>query len=201
MIRVVLASGNPGKLREMSALLADLPIELVSQGELQIEPAQETGPSFIENALIKARHASIKSGLAAIADDSGLVVDALHGAPGIHSARYAGPQASDAENLARLLEAMAGVGDDERGCRFVCAVVFVAAGDDPVPIVCSAEWQGRLCDTPRGASGFGYDPVFYVPDHGCTSAELEPALKNRLSHRGQAMRLLVERLRGRLHGV
>lgn len=189
--RVVLASGNPGKLREMRALLADLPFTVVSQVELGIPEIQETGLTFVENAILKARHAAHLSELPAIADDSGLEVDALNGAPGIYSARYAGVGANDAQNLQKLLDALSNVPDEQRGARFHCAIAYLRRADDPMPLICQGTWEGRVLRAPRGANGFGYDPVFFVPTHGCASAELDSETKNRLSHRGQALRRLV----------
>lgn len=193
-MRVVLASGNRGKAREIAALLPDRDIELVTQTELGIEGAEETGTTFVDNALLKARHAARASGLPAIADDSGLEVDALGGAPGVYSARYAGPAASDADNVAKLLEAMQGIGPHARQARFRCAMVFVRDADDAKPTICEGVWEGRIAEVPAGANGFGYDPVFFVPSHGCTAAELDAQTKNAVSHRGQALRCLLERL-------
>ena len=194
-MQVVLASGNRGKLREFDTLLAPLGIEVVSQGALGIEAGPETGATFLENALQKARHASDQAGLAAIADDSGLVVPALGGAPGIYSARYAGEGADDAQNNAKLIEALAGVAN--RHAYFYCALVFINDSADPAPLVATAAWHGEVIDTPRGANGFGYDPHFWLPELGVCSAELEPAEKNRRSHRGQASTTLIEQLRAR----
>lgn len=187
--RVVVATGNPGKVRELADALSGLPFELVVQGELGIEAAPETACTFLENALGKARHAAVESRLPAIADDSGLVVPSLGGAPGIHSARYAGVGASDAENNAKLLR--------ELGSRmpcaayFTCCLVYVASPADPAPAVATARWHGQIISSPRGSNGFGYDPHFLVPNLGKTSAQLPLAQKNRLSHRGQACRLLA----------
>jgi XTP/dITP diphosphohydrolase len=192
--RVVLASLNPGKAREVGQLLAGSGLEVVSQAALGVPEAAETAPTFVENALLKARHAAQLSGLPAIADDSGLAVDALGGAPGIYSARYAGPGADDAANNRKLLEALAGLSDAARTARFICVVVYLRHAADPVPLICEGVWRGRLLEAPRGANGFGYDPLFLVPELGVTSAELPPEQKNRLSHRGQALRRLVERL-------
>jgi XTP/dITP diphosphohydrolase len=193
--RVVLASGNAGKLRELHALLAPLGLDVVAQSEFDISSVEETGLSFVENAILKARHAARVAGLPAIADDSGIMVDALGGAPGIYSARYAGEGASDAENLDLLLENLRDVPDSKRGARFVCLAVYMRHADDPCPIVCEGIWPGRITHAPRGEDGFGYDPIFHVEDCGCTSAELEPARKNAISHRALAMGALVDRLR------
>ncbi len=195
-MQVVLASGNAGKLRELEALLGPLGIRLIAQGALGIEAAPETAHTFVENALEKARHASVGSGLPAIADDSGLAVDALHGAPGIYSARYAGPEQDDNANNRKLIAALAGVGD--RHARFCCALVYLERPDDPAPLIATGEWRGAIVDEARGRHGFGYDPHFLVPDLSKTAAELEPKLKNSLSHRGQAAQALVAALRGRL---
>ena len=190
----VLASSNPGKLAEMSALLDPAGVRVVPQDALAVEPPAETGLTFVENALIKARAACAATGLPAVADDSGIVVDALEGAPGVRSARYAGPGASDADNVARLLEALRGVAPAERGAAFVCTIVCLRHARDPCPIVCEGVWEGRVLDAPRGDGGFGYDPVFYVEAPGRTAAELSFAEKNAVSHRGQALAQLLERL-------
>ena len=190
-MRVVLASANPGKLRELQALLAGSGIEIVAQTDLGIEPVAETGLTFLENALLKARHAAARCGLAAIADDSGLEVDALDGRPGVRSARYAGPEASDADNIARLLADLALVAPEKRTARFRCVLVLVRSASDPAPLICEGVWEGCIKDSPTGANGFGYDPLFLVGDLGLTAAQLSPDLKNRLSHRGQALRRLV----------
>lgn len=197
--RVVVASGNPGKLREIRDLLAELPLEILPQFEFDVAEAEETGLTFVENALIKARHASAITGLSAVADDSGLVVDALRGAPGIHSARYAGAGASDRDNVDKLLSALRDVPPDDRGARFECVVVYLRHAEDPVPIICTGTWEGAILAEPRGRQGFGYDPVFSVPGHACSSAELPAEVKNNLSHRGQALRKLVEAFAANLH--
>lgn len=193
--RLVLATGNRGKLRELQALLADLDFQVLAQGELGVPEAEESGETFAANALLKARHAAGCTGLPAIADDSGLEVDALGGAPGVYSARYAGLGASDMDNLAKLLRATAMLTEARRGARFRCAMAYVEHAEDPAPLLCEASWEGLLLPEPRGENGFGYDPVFYVPSHGCSSAELDPSEKNRISHRGQALRSLVRELR------
>ena len=192
--RIVIATGNRGKLREIASLLADLGLEVVAQADLGVEPPEETGTTFVENALQKARHAARETGLPAIADDSGLVVAALEGRPGVWSARYAGPGADDAANNARLLRELDGVRD--RRAYFHCAAVLVRDAEDPDPIVAEASWHGEIAETEAGAGGFGYDPLFRVPGRGCTSAELTSTEKNELSHRGQAMRALHDRMRG-----
>lgn len=190
--RLVVASGNPGKLREIRDLLAGLPLEILPQSEFDVPEAEETGSTFVENALIKARHATAITGLPAVADDSGLVVDALRGAPGIRSARYAGAGASDRDNVDKLLSALRDVPPDDRGARFECVIVYLRHAEDPVPIICTGTWEGAILAEPRGRHGFGYDPVFSVPGHECSSAELHPDVKNTLSHRGQALRELVD---------
>lgn len=193
-MKIVLASGNAGKLKELRNLLAPLEVELVSQGELRLTPGPETGCTFVENALAKARHASRQAGLPAIADDSGLVVAALGGAPGAHSARYAGEAADDAANNRKLIRALAGAAD--RRAFFYCALVCLQAADDPAPLIALGQWHGQIVDSPRGGNGFGYDPHFLLPELGLTSAQLPPARKNALSHRGQAARQLAEALAG-----
>ena len=192
MEQIVLASDNAGKLKEMSALLEGLPVQLLAQGALGITSADETGETFVDNALLKASHAAEASGLPAIADDSGLVVHALGGRPGVFSARYAGPDATDAENVDKLLGEMAQHAD--RAAYFHCALVFVRSAADAQPLVAEASWHGEIANDRRGSGGFGYDPVFYVPERGCHSAELTAADKNRLSHRGQALARLTELL-------
>lgn len=189
--RLVLASNNPGKAREIGALLGDLAIEVVPQSAFATPEVDETGLTFVENAILKARNACQHSGLPAIADDSGLEVDALQGRPGIYSARFAGPGCSDADNNAHLLQALAGVADDDRSARFQCVLVYLRHPEDPTPIICQGTWEGRILHAPSGANGFGYDPLFFVPTHGCSSAELPAEVKNRLSHRGQALRELI----------
>jgi XTP/dITP diphosphohydrolase len=196
MRRVVLATGNRHKLRELGALLAPSGIELLPQDSLGVQPVEETGHSFVENALLKARHASALAGLPAIADDSGIEVDALNGMPGVHSARYAGPAATDEENLRKLEQELAGVPDDRRGARYVCAMVYVRTALDLAPVICERLWPGRIAHIRRGGNGFGYDPVFIVPSLGITAAELDPERKNELSHRGQALRALLAALPG-----
>lgn len=191
---IVLASSNAGKVREFNQLLADRHIEVVPQSSFGVPEASETGLTFVENALLKARNAALHTGLPAIADDSGIEVDALNGAPGIYSARYAGPGATDDANLQKLLLAMEGMPEAERGARFQCLIVYLRHAEDPTPLICQGTWEGSLLRAPRGDNGFGYDPVFLVPGEGCSAAELPPELKNRLSHRGQALRLLLEAL-------
>ncbi len=192
--RIVLASNNHGKVREINQLLAESHIEVVPQSAFGVGEVAETGLSFVENAIIKARHAALHSGLPAIADDSGLEVDALEGAPGIYSARYAGPEGDDGANNAKLLAALEGLPEEARDARFQCILVYLRHAKDPVPIICQGTWEGRILYAPRGDNGFGYDPLFFVPSHACSSAELDPATKNQLSHRGQALRKLCAAL-------
>ena len=192
MTRVVLASHNRGKLAELGRLFARLDMSLLGLGELGIDAPDETAPTFVENALAKARHAAAKSGLAAIADDSGLVVPALGGAPGILSARYAGAHGDDVANNRRLVAELHGKSD--RRAYFYCALVFMRSADDPAPVIATAAWDGEVVDAPRGTNGFGYDPHFWLADLGKTSAELPSAEKDRLSHRGQAARALLAAL-------
>jgi len=193
--RIVLATGNQGKVRELGALLAQLDIEIVPQSEFDVPEAEETGLTFVENAIIKARNAAAHTGLPAIADDSGLEVDFLKGAPGIYSSRYAGVKANSQDNVKKLLTEMKDVPDAERTARFQCLLVFMEHDKDPTPLICQGSWEGRILHQQQGDGGFGYDPVFYVPTHDCASAELAPELKNQLSHRGQALRKLVETMK------
>jgi len=186
--RLVLASGNKGKLREINQLLHGLHIEAIPQTEFGIPDVEETGLTFVENAVIKARNAAEYSGLPALADDSGIEVDALNGEPGIYSARYAGKGATDEANLDKLLQALKGVPEEARTARFQCVMVYMAHGKDPTPLICQGTWEGRILFEPRGENGFGYDPVFFVPTHSCSAAELASDIKNQLSHRGQALR-------------
>jgi XTP/dITP diphosphohydrolase len=192
--RVVFASNNAGKVREINQLLASQQIRVVPQSEFGVPEAEETGLSFVENAILKARNAAAHSGLAAIADDSGIEVDALRGAPGIYSARFAGAGASDAANLEKLLEQLEAVPEAERGARFQCLIVYMRHAEDPTPIICQGTWEGLISRSPAGDNGFGYDPVFWVPSQGCTAAQLPAELKNRLSHRGQALQKLLQAL-------
>jgi XTP/dITP diphosphohydrolase len=189
--KIVLASSNPGKLREINQLLAGLGLTVVPQSDFDVPDADETGLSFVENAILKARHAAQLTGLPAIADDSGLEVDALNGAPGIYSARFAGSGASDADNLEKLLMELKDVPEAQRTARFQCLMVYMAHATDPTPLICQGTWEGRILFEPRGEGGFGYDPVFWVPGEQCASAELAPEVKNRLSHRGQALQKLL----------
>ncbi len=193
-MKIVLASNNKGKLRELGELLAGHDVALVPQGELGIPEAVEDGLSFVENAIIKARHACAHSGLPAIADDSGLEVDALNGEPGIHSARYAGEHGDDAANNRKLLEALREVPEEERTARFQCVMVFMRHEKDPTPLVCQGSWEGRILREPQGDNGFGYDPLFWVPGENASAAELAAEVKNAQSHRGKALRELMRRL-------
>ena len=193
MKTLVLASGNAGKLRELAALLAPLGIEVLPQSAFNVTEAEEPHPSFIENAIAKARHAARATGLPALADDSGLCVDALGGAPGVQSARFAGEPKSDQRNNALLLERLAG--QSERRARFYCALALVRHADDPQPLIACGEWHGEILDAPRGHEGFGYDPLFLVTELEQTAAEIPAELKNVLSHRGSAFRLLLDKLR------
>lgn len=195
--KIVVASGNPGKLREFRALFADSGIELIAQSEFDVPPVAETGLSFVENAIIKARHASRHSGLPALADDSGIEVDALDGAPGIYSARFAGPEADDQANNEKLLEALAGVDDARRTARYQCLIVYLRHPQDPTPRIYQGSWEGRIGRDYRGVGGFGYDPLFYLPERGCTAAELPADEKNRISHRGRAIEAFHEDFLGR----
>ena len=194
-MRLVLASGNAGKLAELSALLAGAGIEVLPQSRFGIDDADETGATFVENALLKARHAARATGLPALADDSGLCVDALHGAPGLHSARYAGAHGDHAANIDKLLDAMRDVPDAGRGARFVCVLALLRRADDPQPLIAQGTWAGRILHARAGSGGFGYDPVFFVPTHGMSAAELPAAVKHRISHRGQALAALQALLR------
>lgn len=189
---VVLASGNAGKLRELTKVLSPLGLLLKPQSEFGVPDVEETGLSFVENAILKARAASQHTGLPSIADDSGLEVDALNGAPGIYSARYSGE--GDAANNLKLLAALAGLPAEARSARFQCVLVYMRHALDPTPIVCSASWEGSILEAQSGEQGFGYDPLFYVPTHNCSSAELSPAVKNQISHRAKASALLFEAL-------
>jgi len=192
MRRLVLASNNAGKLRELQAVLAPLGIQPVTQGELGIAEADEPYITFVENALAKARHASAASGLPALADDSGICVAALGGAPGVHSARFAGEPRSDGRNNKRLLDVLHG--ETDRRAWYHAVLVFVRHADDPQPLIAEGSWHGEIALAPRGDGGFGYDPIFWLPERGCTSAELDLTIKQTLSHRGQALRALLARL-------
>ena len=189
--RIVLATGNKGKVKEFSELLADREITVVPQSDFGVPDAEETGLTFVENAIIKARNAAQHTGLPAIADDSGLEVDHLNGAPGIYSARYAGADGGSAANNAKLLAALSEVPEPQRSARFQCVLVYLRHADDPTPIICQGTWEGVILRSPQGQAGFGYDPLFFVDDEGCSAAELPAERKNQLSHRGQALRCLL----------
>lgn len=194
MTTIVLATGNQGKVNELARLLAAQNIEIKPQSEFNVSDAAETGTTFVENAIIKARHAAKSTGLAAIADDSGLEVDALNGAPGVYSARYAGENASDDDNTNKLLNALVDVADDQRFARFHCVLVYMRHENDPTPLICHGVWEGSITREKIGQQGFGYDPVFWQADHKMTSAQLPRDLKNQLSHRGQALEKLIPQL-------
>lgn len=191
--KIVLATGNAGKVKEFSELFASQNIRIAPQSEYDVSSVPETGTTFVENAIIKARHAAKQTNLPAIADDSGLVVDALGGAPGIYSSRYAGEDASDTDNVVKLLSALEGA--ETRKAHFHCCLVFMRSADDPVPIICEGQWQGQIATSPAGISGFGYDPVFYDPNLGCTAAEMQKFDKNRISHRAKALKQLLADMR------
>jgi XTP/dITP diphosphohydrolase len=193
--KIVLASGNQGKINEIQAILADHLI--VPQSAFKIVEAEETGSTFVENAIIKARNAALHCNLPAIADDSGLVVDALNGAPGVISARYAGIGANDEDNVIKLLHALEDVPETQRTARFICVMVFMRHAEDPIPVIAQGVWEGRILNQTVGSHGFGYDPVFWVPSHQCASAELSPEVKNSLSHRGQASKRLTDLIKNR----
>jgi XTP/dITP diphosphohydrolase len=190
---VVLASGNAGKLRELDKVLAPLDVSLQPQAQFNVPDAEETGLSFVENAIIKARAAAQHTGLPAIADDSGIEVDYLNGAPGIYSARYSG--AGDEANNVFLLQELGEIPEEQRSARFQCVLVYMRHALDPVPLICQGSWEGFILSEPRGENGFGYDPLFYLPDYQCSSAQLAPGIKNRISHRAKASRLLFDALR------
>ncbi|MDM8545722.1 RdgB/HAM1 family non-canonical purine NTP pyrophosphatase [Candidatus Venteria ishoeyi] len=198
MSQIVLASNNAGKVQEFNELLADLNMEIIPQGKWDFPEAEETGLSFVENAILKARHACEHTGLPALADDSGIEVDALDGAPGIYSARFAGQGASDADNYDLLLNKLKDTPSAERSARFQCLLVYMRHAKDPTPLICQGAWEGQILSTPQGDNGFGYDPVFYVPDLDCSAAQLSSEQKNQRSHRGQALRALHAQLQTRL---
>jgi XTP/dITP diphosphohydrolase len=194
MKKLVLASGNPGKLRELSALLDKSQYKIIPQSEFNVPDVAETGTTFVENAIIKARHAAEHTGHGALADDSGLVVDALNGEPGVYSARFSGIHASDESNNALLVEKLGPIPEAQRSARYQAVIVYMRNAADPSPIICEGSWEGIIMLEAKGSGGFGYDPYFYLPDYGCTSAELSADEKNRVSHRGQALKLLLEKL-------
>ena len=192
--RIVLASNNQGKVREIGQLLAGQDMEVLPQSAFDIPEIEETGLTFVENAILKARNAAALSGLPAIADDSGLEVDALKGAPGIYSARFAGPNATDADNNRKMLAELEKTPEKERTARFQCLMVYMRHGKDPVPIICQGTWEGRILREPQGENGFGYDPLFFVPEKNCSAAELPAEMKNAMSHRGKALQCLLQAL-------
>ncbi len=194
-MKLVLASGNAGKLAELRTLLGGDGHTLHAQSEFGVEDVEETGLTFVENAILKARHAARATGLPALGDDSGICVDALEGAPGLYSARYAGTHGDSAANIDKLLQALRDVPDHARGARFYCVLALLRHADDPQPLIAEGSWRGRILSAPRGSGGFGYDPVFLDPEHGASAAELDPALKNRVSHRGLALASLRDQLR------
>jgi len=199
MMKIVLASHNVGKIRELSAGLKPFAIEIIPQADLGIADPAETGVTFVENALIKARHAALLSGLPAIADDSGLMVEALLGEPGIHSARYAGPKASSQDNIKKLLSALNAFPTEKRAACFHCTLVYLRHASDPTPLICEGTWQGVILPEPKGQEGFGYDPIFYLPTEHKTAAELPFELKNKISHRSLALQLLIDSLCKQYH--
>ena len=190
--KIVLASGNAGKVREINKLFAGCGIEVVPQSEFNVPEVPETGTTFVENAIIKARHAAQCTGLPAISDDSGIEVDALNARPGVYSARYAGEGASDLDNNNKMLSELEGVSDAERTARYWCILAFMRHENDPVPIITQASWEGRILEAPRGDGGFGYDPIFYVPTHDCSGGELALEEKNKISHRALALQAMLE---------
>ncbi|MDD2816514.1 MAG: RdgB/HAM1 family non-canonical purine NTP pyrophosphatase [Thiotrichaceae bacterium] len=197
MKKIVLATGNAGKVREFAQLLAEFDAEIIPQTQLNVSNVPETGLTFVENALIKARHAAEITGLPAIADDSGIEVDALNGAPGIYSARFAGENATDFDNNQLLLQQLQTTPEAERTARYHCVIVYLRHALDPTPLICHGIWEGRVLTAPQGDNGFGYDPLFLIPEHQCTAAQMPSELKNKLSHRGQAMRELQAALQAR----
>ena len=192
--KVVLATGNKGKVKELARMLSCLDFEVLPQSEFDVTEVAETGTTFVENAIIKARHAAKQTGLPAIADDSGLAVHSLGGEPGVYSARYSGDQATDRSNITKLLDAMSGIPKEKRQAKFLCVLVFMRHTDDPTPIICQGEWHGEIMTEQQGENGFGYDPIFWVEEQNCSSAQLSPEQKNTLSHRGKALKLLLAQL-------
>ena len=197
---IVVATGNQGKLKEINQVLNPFGLRALGQSDFDVPEIEETGLTFVENAILKARNASAITGKPALADDSGLEVDALQGAPGIYSARYAGADASDADNVAKLLAALQGLPQEQRKARFQCVMVYLRHEADPVPLICQGTWEGYIDMQPSGDNGFGYDPVFVVPEKHCTAAQLPPAIKNQLSHRGQALQKLMQAFASKQHG-
>ena len=195
MKKIVLASGNAGKVRELNHMMAGFEVEIVSQTQFKIAEAIEDGLSFVENAIIKARHAAKLTGLPAIADDSGIEVDALNHAPGLYSARYSGEGANDQKNNDKMLRELTGVPEAKRTARYQCVLVFMRDGNDPMPMIAQGSLEGRILESPRGMGGFGYDPIFWLPDHGCAAAEITLDEKNKISHRAKAMQVLLQQLK------
>lgn len=192
--RIVLATSNQGKVIEIAHLLHDVPVDFVAQSELAIDSIDETGLTFVENSILKARQAAKLSGFGAIADDSGLVIDALNGEPGLYSARYAGVDATNQDNINKVLQQLKDTPPDKRTARFCCVMVYLSHAEDPLPLICQGVWEGQILTESQGEKGFGYDPIFYVPTHKCSAAELAIAEKNRISHRGQAVAQLKRQL-------
>jgi len=195
MSKIILATGNLGKVQEFQRILTDCALEIIPQSHFNVTSIPETGLTFVENALLKARHAALQTGLPALADDSGVIVDALKGAPGIYSARYGGENATAEQNIQKLLSALQEVPEAERTARFYCVLTLLRHPEDPLPIIAEGIWEGKILLAPQGSEGFGYDPIFWVPEHQCSAAQLPEALKNCLSHRGQAMQNLLQKLR------
>jgi XTP/dITP diphosphohydrolase len=195
MDKIVIASGNKGKIREFQQIFTNFRIEVMPQTQFNVSNVEETGLTFVENAILKARHAAQQTQLPALADDSGIEVDALHGAPGIYSARFAGEGASDKTNNQLMLEKLQDVPEAERTARFQCIIVFMRHAEDATPLICQGTWEGRILTVAQGENGFGYDPLFFVPTHGCSSAQLAPEIKNQLSHRGQAIQLFKQQVK------
>ncbi|MBD3639914.1 MAG: RdgB/HAM1 family non-canonical purine NTP pyrophosphatase [Marinobacter sp.] len=196
--QLVIASNNKGKIAELTDLLAPLGLTPIAQGELGVGEAEEPAVTFVENAILKARHAARETGLPALADDSGIAVDALGGLPGVRSARFAGEDATDQDNVEALLDVLKDIPDDERGAQFHCVLVYLRHADDPTPIICHGRWPGRILHEPRGSGGFGYDPIFLAPEHNCSAAELSRSEKGRIGHRGRALSQLLEHLKAEL---
>ena len=194
MNRIVLASNNKKKVAELNDMLTGLNFKVMPQSDFLVESVPETGSTFVENAIIKARHAARITGLPSLADDSGLEVDALHGAPGVYSARFAGEDASDDDNLNKLLDELNGIPSIMRSARYWCVLAFMRHADDPTPVICQASWEGQIVTEPKGENGFGYDPIFFVPDTGYTAAQLPTLIKNQTSHRAKALQLMIEKL-------
>ena len=196
--KIVLATGNKGKVKELAGILLDLDIEVLPQSHFDVTEVAETGSTFVENAIIKARNAAKQTGLPAIADDSGLAVYALGGEPGVYSARYSGDQATDKTNITKLLNVMADIPIGKRQAKFLCVLVYMRHSEDPMPIICQGEWSGEITTEQQGENGFGYDPIFWVKEQNCSSAQLSPEQKNILSHRGKALRLLLVQLQNQI---